>query len=100
VTIERRFVVGLQDIRAVSLECVYCKVRLTVAPEKLRRPPVTCPHCSERWTDIDGEQGALHTALVTAIKEAKFLPSPEVLAARGQKPLGYTLLLEFEEPKG
>ena len=44
VTFERKIVVGLEEIRAISFECHKCKSRLTVSPDDLRDIPAACPH--------------------------------------------------------
>jgi hypothetical protein len=49
VTFERKIVVGLQEIRAISFECHKCKSRLTVSPDDIRDIPACCPHSNFPW---------------------------------------------------
>lgn len=60
-TVERRLLLGLADIFAVTFECKRCGVRLTLAPDKvsvdaLQRCPG--PGCSAEW--VNGAQATPH----------------------------------------
>ncbi len=48
-TVERRLVFGLDDIRAVTFECTQCKTRTTVRRESLREVSQTCNSCGTIW---------------------------------------------------
>lgn len=49
-TVEHRLVVGLGDIRAVTLECKHCGARLSHSPEGLKRGDLwKCPSCHRDW---------------------------------------------------
>jgi hypothetical protein len=51
-TLEHRMVVGLGDIRAVTLECKKCGARLTLSPEKLTERSLNqCPMCRDIWLE-------------------------------------------------
>ncbi len=47
-TFERKIVVGLDDIKAVSFECKQCQTRVTMLPDDLRVPH-HCQKCDCAW---------------------------------------------------
>ena len=47
-TFERKIIVGLDDIKAVTFECK-CKARITVPTESLRDTPRACSSCNLVW---------------------------------------------------
>ena len=51
-TIEHKIVVGLNDIKAVSLECSKCQTRITLAPDGIE-VPLQCPKCGKIWITGD-----------------------------------------------
>jgi hypothetical protein len=93
-TFERKILVGLEDIKAISFECQgeNCKYRITVSPDEPIELPANCPH-GHRW--ISGEPQAM--AIPPLLKFTKTLAQVRVLST--QKTLGYRILLEFDEPK-
>lgn len=48
-TIERRIVVGLEDVKAITFECLKCSARLTYPANNLRDMPFKCEACGETW---------------------------------------------------
>jgi hypothetical protein len=91
-TVERRLLVGLEDIKAVAFQCDSCKFRITMSPDDIRELPKNCPN-GHRW--IIGEPEV--TSVPTLIKFAELLAALRKL--RAQKVLGYSVLFEFDEPK-
>lgn len=95
-TVERKIVVGLEDIKAISLECKTCHARLTVTPEKISVPKA-CKSCNIDWFPCGMASNHVTTSA----------PAPMVLANAIQRmrtlteesAIGFILLLEFEEPK-
>jgi hypothetical protein len=52
VTREHRIIAGLDDIKAVTLECRHCRTRVSLAPDNIRAVhqfPKQCPHCNQQW---------------------------------------------------
>jgi hypothetical protein len=49
--IERRLVVGLNDIQAVVFECVKCRGGMVLSPDRTITEDklVQCPLCGEQW---------------------------------------------------
>src|ERR1022692_1810663 len=48
-TVERKIVVGLDDIQAVSFECEKCHSRLTLPPDKIGEIPQRCEQNRSAW---------------------------------------------------
>jgi hypothetical protein len=48
-TIKRRLIVGIEDIKGVCFECLKCSARTTVAPDKIGDIPRACPRCEHIW---------------------------------------------------
>lgn len=89
---ERKIVVGLEDIRAVSFQCATCEYRVTMSPDEVREVPRACQN-GHKWTI--GEESAL-------VKTPLLLFTDSLGKLRtllGQKVLGYRVLFEFDEPK-
>ena len=95
VTFERKIVVGLEEIRAISFECHQCKSRLTVSPDDIRDIPTACPHCNFSWRlPEDAQLGPVASPPKTfafGIKELKIRFRADVI--------GFKILLEFDEPR-
>ena len=96
-TVERKIVVGLEDIEAISLECNGCKCRVTMVPGKMIRIPEYCAQCRLRWHPENPaghipERGWPFAKFLESVEGIRALMNSEVL-------LGFRILLEFKEPK-
>lgn len=47
-TFESKIVVGLDDIKAVTLECNQCHTRVTMLPDNIQIP-YNCQRCDSTW---------------------------------------------------
>jgi hypothetical protein len=94
-TIERRIVVGLDDIRAVSFECNKCKTRTTVLSERLTGIPEKCIYCGDTWIAARNPENCvpLDSAYRTFIQS---IMKVKTLIENGSP---FKILLEFHEPK-
>jgi hypothetical protein len=96
-TSERKIVVGLEDIKAITFECTKekCAARVSVSPSKQIDVPHTCPQCGSEWRTGRKQQ---HTFTESAVE--KLTGALADLSTVGREhPLGYRVLFEFEEPK-
>jgi hypothetical protein len=99
-TVERKIIIGLEDIKAVVFECTSCLSRVSIPPQARgnTRIPNECPQCSAKWSVLDplkyGDQISLtpHANLVTSIERLKSF-SDELI-----KMAGFKILFELEEP--
>ncbi|KKL67707.1 hypothetical protein LCGC14_2132310 [marine sediment metagenome] len=91
-TVEHRLVVGLQDIKAVTLVCKHCEGRYVMSKDI--SITVNCPICGATW-------------LVVPTAVTRRVPSPfhdfvEALnalrIAQNHEDVGFRLLLEFDDP--
>jgi hypothetical protein len=96
-TIERRIVVGLNDIQAVSFECNECLTRTRVPSDKLRGIPENCPSCNRVWITSQFSQRN-HVELASAYKT--FIDSLVKIRTLMENGAPFKILLEFSEPKG
>jgi hypothetical protein len=91
-TIERRIVVGLGDIKAVSFQCSKCEYRISMSPDKVHGIPAHRP---------DGHDWVLGKEVTLIVPP--LLQFTETLARlrtlAGQKVLGFEILFEFDEEK-
>jgi hypothetical protein len=93
-TIERRIVVGLDDITGVTLECLGCHSKLTLLPDQLVDFPHRCPRCPQQWIPPDPT-----TYSSVASPFSNFLRSITQLRTLIQSnAVGVIVLLEFQEP--
>jgi hypothetical protein len=96
-TFEHKIVASLADIRAISYECNGCRARVTFSPDKFIEPTNICFQCRNPW------QEKLATAVPNFSADlavARFIKSLNVLRTLFQEgSMGFTIILEFEEPK-
>jgi hypothetical protein len=96
-TMERRLIVGIDDIKAVTFECSKCHARIPIAVSSLHEAPQQCPSCSEVWWRSNDFATNVTTSGPPAMA---FIQAIRVSAAmiRDKKDT-FRILLEFEEPK-
>jgi DNA-directed RNA polymerase subunit RPC12/RpoP len=96
--IERRVVIGQEDVRTVILECASCpgEIPITgalVAPgigELSADKLIRCPHCKCEWlADADGTDAKKFVAAVTTLREM-------ILDAKAPP---FRIRVEFREPR-
>jgi len=102
-TFENRRIVGIEDIKALSVECNNCKVRLTYSPDEAVKIPPNCPNqsCNVEWHTLDMYAGnetkrPVLLKLMASIMEIRH----RLLNSDAEKPqqqVGFRLLLEFDE---
>jgi hypothetical protein len=91
-TVEHKIVVGLDDIKAVTLECAKCKTRLTVPPDRITIPNrCPSPRCDQQWlSDIREHVSAPNSSYLqfcVALSELRSVTNH----------MPFTIRLEFEE---
>ncbi|HYW45917.1 MAG TPA: hypothetical protein VE959_23840 [Bryobacteraceae bacterium] len=99
-TIERRIVIGLEDIKAIIFECNSCLSRVGTTPQvgKHMHIPKGCPQCGAKWSLLDPIKYGDHDItpyanFVTSIERMRSFTKETTDA------VGFTILLEFQEPK-
>lgn len=90
-TIERRIVVSLADIRTVSFQCDSCKYRVNMPPDNIVEIPHGCPY-GHKWHHGEHEtmRGKPLDYLFSGLAKLRLLTS--------QKATGFQILLEYDEP--
>lgn len=105
-TSEKRIVVGIEDLRSLSLECNKCKARLTYSFGNVGKVPLKCPNptCNEEWCledmiyNVTESKRPVLLRLFSAITEAR----QKIEGDKVEKPtqsVGFRILLEFDETK-
>jgi hypothetical protein len=97
-TVERKIVVGLDDIQAVSFECEKCHSRLTLPPDKIGEIPQRCERCGQEWIALNISAYEPNVAMDSAVKFTTALQTVRTLIHN--KKMGFKILLEFPEPRG
>ena len=95
-TVEHKIVVGLEDIAAITLECLNpkgCHSRVSVSPDKIKIPS-NCPQCNHEWvpeaiSGVTSVKAWPYANFVNSIKLIREGKTPE-----GQP--GFKILLEFQ----
>jgi hypothetical protein len=95
-TVERKIVVGLDDIQAVTFECGKCHSRITVPPDDIRDIPCQCARCGQPW--LVSEPSRYETIADPAVNFTKGIQTIRTLVQN--KAMGFRILLEFPEPRG
>jgi|HubBroStandDraft_4_1064222.scaffolds.fasta_scaffold369632_3 hypothetical protein len=94
-TIERKILFGISDIRTISFACDKCGARATFPLGPTKEPTATCYVCQHPWragtkqhlSPFSGEPSA-YAALLQALSDVKAL----------EKEAGFKMLFELEEP--
>lgn len=89
--VERKILLGIGDIRAVSFQCDRCAYRVTMLPEKIS-VPTACPE-GHGWTR--GQQQISQRDPVAKLGEV--LGTLRTLTEN--KAIGFQIFFEFDEPK-
>jgi hypothetical protein len=92
-TFERKIVIGLEDIKAISFECNDCPFRITMSPDDVGEIPSKCSA---------GHSWVLGQNIPTIAPPLKTFTGSLALLRTilGQKALGFKILFEFDEPRG
>lgn len=92
-TIERKILFGLSDIRTISYACNKCGARVTFPSGPAKEPSNACYACGHPWrmepkqqSPFSGEP-SMYIALLQAISTIKAL----------EKELGFKVLFELDE---
>ena len=94
-TIERKIIVGIEDIKALVFECNSCLSRLTILPKAgaYTKIPPKCPHCHHEWLLLEPPRyepvPSPFINLASSIERIKFLDGVDY---------GFRILLELDEP--
>jgi hypothetical protein len=96
-TIERKLIVGLEDIRAICFECASCRARLMLRPGDVKEIPRQCPHCPNAWNNNSGI--VMEKKKTTAFEDLVLsLETISTLMQNREPGKGFRILFEFEEP--
>jgi len=92
VTFENKIVVGLDDIKAVSFECMgrECHARVTLSLDKIRIP-ARCPNCNEIWIS-----GGAKSFLSDTSQQTNFINALDKLRLLEANGVAFKILLEFD----
>lgn len=90
-TVERKIIVGAEDIRAVIFECVVCSARVFTPLENFNFVPDQCPY-GHTWQHGDGPKFSGSAARVLA-------DSLKGLRNSLYERTGFKVFLELDEPK-
>lgn len=97
-TVERRLVVGLGDIRSIILECNKCKARMSANPEAFYGIPEKCSFCNDIWW-LRGEASPFQQS-GKGTAEALINSMRTMRTILQEKKDTFKILFEFDEPKG
>jgi len=94
-TVEHRILVGIDDLKAITFECLKCKARITLLPNDKLGVPDSCSACSAVWKASSPSSNVTVSApaAITFVDAIKRLV---LLAAEPQA--AFKILLEFDEP--
>jgi hypothetical protein len=99
VTVERKIVVGLEDIEAICLECLgnKCHFKISFSPDQQGKIPEKCPQCDLQWY----EKETLGYMNKKVLPFSNFSNSIEIIRASMREAgtaTGFRIVLEFKEP--
>jgi len=88
-SVERKIIFGLEDIKAVTFACHACKSRLSFSPDELIKIPQHCG-CGQRWVIGDVPTNSPFRKFTDSLYTVRNTIKPETA--------GFRVLLEFDEP--
>jgi len=97
-TIEKRIIVGVEDIKLVSYECKKCGARISFTPDKPLDPAAQCFKCIHAWlpssNSSDGRESEYkrESLFYRLLEVIGLLRNPDV-----SKTYGFRVLFEFEQ---
>lgn len=92
-TYEHRIVCGIEEVKAVTLECRECKARVSLRPDNTARPPSKCPNGHAWDWNVSLGYESTESPFIAMFSVLKKLADPAL------KDVGFRVLLEFEKPK-
>lgn len=92
-TREHKFVVGLEEIRNLVLECMSkdCKARVVFSPDKTDSLPQVCPH-GHVWEWGEAKNIIMDSPASIWVRQLRRLRE------QGNANIGFKIFLEFDEP--
>ncbi len=95
-TVERRVIVGFDDVKAVSIQCIKCNTKTRFDADMKVEIPFNCEHCGSSWRSPEARGGAWTngSAMVSFIQSI-----PTMRTLLNEKAYGFNVLLEFDVPK-
>lgn len=94
--IERKLIVGIEDIKALVFECNSCLSRLSVAPAHLTML-TRCPQCNREWSLLDPFE-RLDQVISPFANFASSVERLRSLTKQATEVAGFRMLIELEEP--
>jgi hypothetical protein len=96
-TSERKIIVGIEDIKAITFECTkdQCRARISLSPNVQADAPHACPQCGVEWRTGVKQRHDFTESAVQKLTGAV----ADLTAIKRTNPLNYRVLFEFEEPK-
>lgn len=96
-TIEHRLIFELTDIKAITLECNRCKGRFVQDPKRELKLHANCPICTVEWfVEPTGGLDRAPSAYLALMVSIGKLCQPDT---KKLEKVGFTLRLEFDEPR-
>ena len=96
-TIERRMIVGIDDIEAVTFQCLSCNAKATTPVSSLSEVPRQCKSCNAVWWRENEFASHVSTSGPAAMAFVQAIRTLTIMM-REQKH-AFLILLEFKEPK-
>jgi hypothetical protein len=95
-TLERRFLAGLDDIKAVCFECNKCQTRIVVSADSPYDVPIKCEKCGHPWRSSTSlsRYASSDSVIVTFVNAI-----PTLRTLLREQTNGFRILLEFEWPE-
>jgi hypothetical protein len=96
-TLEHRMIVGIDDIKAITFECLNCKTRTTVPVSSLRSVPQACGSCNAVWWTGADVASNVSTSGPAAIGFIQAIVTLKIMIR--EKKDAFRILLEFDDPR-
>ncbi len=93
-TIERKLLVSLEEIKAIVLKCTSegCSSRTVFSPDRTDTIPQHCPHGHTWIWEVSGDRPKIDSPIWSWLQLLKRLRDPM------NQNCGFKIFLEFEEP--
>ena len=96
-TVERRIIVGLEDIKTLAFQCKSCTAKFSYNPDTVSSVPFRCPACGHVWRAE--EQAPYEPSEAAFVQLVKSISQIRTAIQKRTGVIGFRILFEFEEPK-
>jgi DNA-directed RNA polymerase subunit RPC12/RpoP len=95
-TIQRRIVMSVEDIKTITFECTACSSRISLRPDGEIEVPNSCPQCRREWRALNQARPTMAPGPGPFVELANAIRRIRSLGNESIDP-GFRIFIEFDE---